>query len=266
MSFNKIIAVMIAALSLAACGTAPKFQERRAAVAPETFSLGASPVLQQTNHMTQHLNAEKTIVYTQPFGGGGVALGLLGPFGVAANIAMIETATKADTDKLFGKVMIDPVQSFRLLADIKRVDLAGAGVANKLTPYLYVAKTRETTVSVAVGVLLDTGVPVPSRYVFQLPQTYSVEQLAALDAAGTDNLQQSVDLGFERLLDFFVKDIGAGADAEPKIQFKSEFVSPRFDFELQGSVADKGREVTWVRTYGAVFGLQNSTFTSKPLR
>ncbi|MEY2685934.1 MAG: hypothetical protein RL375_132 [Pseudomonadota bacterium] len=269
MPFIKFLAVMTTALTLAACGTPPKFQERRPAAAPAgQLSLGSSPLVQQTNHMTQHLNAEKTIVYSQPFGGGGVALGLLGPFGVAANISMIESATKADTDKLFGKVRIDPVQSFRLLAEIKRIGLAASpgSTSQKLTPYLLVSKTKETTLSAAVALLLDTGGVAPAKYVLQLPETYSVEQLAAIDQAGTDALQRSVDRGFDQLLDFFVKDVGESSAAEPKVLVKSAFMSPRFEFELQGSVADRSNEITWIRTYGGVYGLQNSTFSSSPVK
>jgi hypothetical protein len=93
-----------------------------------------------------------------------------------------------------------------------------------------------------------------------------VERLSTIDQAGTESLQQGVDRGFEQLLEFFSKDTGAASAAEPKIQFKSAFISPRFEFDLQGSVAEKSDDVTWVRTYGGVYALQNSTFTSSPLR
>lgn len=267
MKFIKTMAVVVAALTLAACGTPPKFQERRVAAAEEKLSLGSSALLQRTDHMTQHLNAEKTIVYTQPFGGGGVALGLLGPLGVAANISMIESATKADIAKLYGKVKIDPVQSFRMVAQIRNIAVADAGsTAARITPYLYFVKNTETSVSVAVATLLETGPEAPAKYVLQLPQTYTVDQLAAIDQDGTEALHQSIDRGFDRLLEFFASDTGAASGVEPKVQVKSSFMAPRFEFELPGAVARQSDDITWIRTYGGVYGLQNGTFKSTPFR
>lgn len=261
--------VLAAAIGLSACGTAPKFQERRPTVAAgEKIALGSSPVVQQTNHMTQHLNAEKSIVYSQGFGGGGAGLGLLlGPLGVAANVAMIESNTKADTQKLFGKVPVDPVQSLNKAAKGRQLEFLPSTVApSNLTPYLHIVKTTETTLSIATALVYESGSKVPAKYVFQLPETYTVEQLSGLDAGGSTMLQNSVDVGFNRLLAFFIKDVGDKPAEEQQIQFKSSFVSPRFEFELMGAVAEKNDDVTWIRTVGAVYGLQKAAVSVSPAR
>lgn len=61
------------------------------------------------NHMMRPLNDTNTILYEQSFGGGGVGLGvLLGPLGVAANIAAIEGRTEKEAALLHDKVGINP--------------------------------------------------------------------------------------------------------------------------------------------------------------
>ncbi|MBY0469299.1 MAG: hypothetical protein K2Q07_10015 [Burkholderiaceae bacterium] len=261
MSLKKILATAFATLVIAGCGTPPKFQERRQSVADNKVTLGSSQLVQQTNHMTQHLNSEKTILYTQPYGGGGVGLGLLlGPIGVAANVAMIESATKADAQRLFGKILIDPIQSFTKSAKSAGIDLTGSSSIS-VTPYLYVAKVSESSINIGVALISEQGSQPPAKYMYQLPRTYTIEDLSSLDQTRQEELKFNVDSAFTRLAAFYLKDSGPSNAPESKIQFKSSFLAPRFEFVLQGTVAQKEDDVTWIRTFGGVYGLQSSTFS-----
>lgn len=211
--------------------------------------------------MIQHLNSEKTIIYTQPYGGGGVGLGLLlGPIGVAANIAMIESATKADAQKLSGKISINPVESFTKSAATSGIDLRGPSTTT-VTPYLYVTKVSESRLNIAAALVSEQSGQPPAKYMYQLPITYTVDDLASLDQTKREELRSNVDAAYKKLAAFYLRDSGPSDMPESKIQFKSSFLAPRFEFALQGTVAQKDDGITWIRTFGGVYGLQNSSFS-----
>lgn len=258
----KKISVLSMTLALVACVAPPKFQDTRQPNKNETFALGSSALLQPTNHTVRHINVEKNIIYTQTFGGGGLALGLLlGPAGTAANYAMINSATDADTHKLSNKIPVDPVKSFSNAARLHNFSLTDAtNPDSRITPYLYIVKTSESSLNIATGLIYEPSIGTASKYMLQLPGTYTVEELSSLSPEQASMLQSTVDSGFEQLLGFFSRE-GSESPLGQPIKYKSAFISPRFDFTLDGSVAAKDDHITWIRTYGGLYGLRNGTFS-----
>ena len=162
-AFSRALSVMAMAMLLAACAAPPKFL----AVQPKPaegagYVLARSPRLDETSHLVGHLDADKNIVYTQNFGGGGVGLGLLlGPLGVAANIGMIDSETKKDIASLYGRVDLKPAETFRRAALARGLPLAltAAPGAGRLTPYVLVTRIENDRVLIAAALLIEHGAP-----------------------------------------------------------------------------------------------------------
>lgn len=259
MHFKRFFSFATIALLLSACVSPPSYQQARHASPNDSFALGSSALLLHTDHMNSHLNSDRNILYTQMFGGGGAGVGVMfGPLGVAANIAMIRSVTSSDTQQLLGKLDIQPVQALQRAAAQKSLNLkpAGTGADQQLTPYLYLIKTSEHSVSIGAAVIHETGVNTPAKYMVQLPGSYSLGQLASLDAAGQADLQARVDRGFVQLLSYFASEGSSGFN-EQSTRFRSAFLSPRHDFEMQGTLVGREDGLTWIRTVGGVYGLQN---------
>jgi len=264
----RLILLALAATLLAGCAATP-LPNARTRAPSDTHGLAMADAVKQTNHTVQHLSDDKSIVYTQNFGGGGVALGLLGPFGVAANISMIESVTKADVAKLSGKVKIDPAALFRDAVPAEQLVLQPAGVAAivRLTPYLLIVKVDETTLSPAAGLFVEApgsdGKPWTTRYAFQLPGKHSIDTLASLDDKQLASLREDLRTAYKELTAFYLRDTQELSAREGKIVFKSAFVNPRFDFEMAGSLVEQPGAMTWLRTYNGVFALQKDGVSYK---
>ena len=186
---------------------------------------------------------------------------LLGPAGVLANQAMIESNTEADARKLAGKIAVDPVRSFSEAARSQGITLVESGAQAQVTPYLQVTKVTETSLNIAVALIHEPVAGSPSKYMLQLPGTYGVEELASMSPAQAEQLNASIDGGFQQLTMFFAKE-GPETAGGQRIKYKSAFMTPRMEFTLEGAVAAKDENVTWIRTYGGVFGLQNGSFST----
>ncbi|HVE52127.1 MAG TPA: hypothetical protein VNB23_01955 [Ramlibacter sp.] len=106
-AFARFAPFLVAGLLAACAAPQPRVMPARTAIdAP--YALERSPLLDQTSHTAMHLDRERRILYQQSLGGGGVGVGLLlGPLGVAANIAMIEANTKADVAKAGYRALLD---------------------------------------------------------------------------------------------------------------------------------------------------------------
>lgn len=263
MTSGRIACLGLVAWLLAACGSAPTLQSARpAAYAAAPAAIGQAAELQVTNHMVRHLNADKSVRYVQNQGGGGATLGvLLGPFGVAANIAAIGGVTDADVAQLGGKVKADPVASFRKVAAAQGYPLqvVANGAAMLMTPYLQVSKTNETTLHLTAGLVLEGqggSAPWTGRYQVQLPGDYTVASLAALDAAGQSAVESQLDAGFASLLQHLRSETAESIAGEPKITYESEYLSPRFGFEMAGSLVGTPGDMVWVRGVMGVQGVR----------
>jgi hypothetical protein len=268
MRLLRLLLLALTAAALAGCGTPPSMAVARVRAATDTHGLTVAEAIKRTDHTVQHLNSEKSIVYSQTFGGGGAGLGLLlGPIGVAANISMIESATKADAAKLLGKVKVDPVALFQEAAAAEQLALQPAGTTPtvRLTPYLLIIKVNETTLNPGAAVFAEAagtdGKPWVTKYVLQLPGSYSVDSLAALDDAQAGALRDDIRASYRRLVAFYNRDNAEASTREQKVIFKSAFVNPRFDFDMAGSLIEQSGSTVWLRTYSGVFALQSSSVT-----
>jgi len=263
----KLVLATVMVLVAAACAT-PQLQT---SVPPrsvgDAFSLGSSPLLEQTSHMQQHLDKEKRILYFQNYGGGGAAVGLLlGPFGVAANMSMIEKATAADVDQLRGKVAVDPLQLFTEQAKQARITLRETAPGRtKLVPYLYVTKTEGERLLVAAALLIEQEGPQKwvGKYMFQLPQTYSVSELSSLNENQREELIAATAEGYRALLSHLQAESAESIAKEQRLTFKSDFVFPRFDVEMIGSLIRRENDVVWVRTVGGVYAVRQKHVSVK---
>lgn len=266
----RLFLLALATATLAGCASPPPLPTARARAATDTHGLAVAEAVKRTDHTVKHLNDEQSIVYTQNFGGGGAGLGLLlGPIGVAANISMIDSATKADAAKLFGKVKVDAVALFQQVASSEQLALQTAGTTPtvRLTPYLLIVKVNETTLNPAAALFVEApgadGKPWTTKYVLQLPGSHSIDSLAALDEAQTTALRNEVKAGYQQLVAFYLRDNAALNAGEKKVIFKSAFVNPRFDFELPAALIEQPGTMTWLRTYSGVFALQAGSVSYK---
>jgi hypothetical protein len=267
MRLLKAIAPLALLTVLSACVSAPPIQQPIKFDSAASYELFRSPVLDQTNHTLQHLNQSKDILYYQTYGGGGVGLGLLGPLGVAANIKMIESNTMKDVALLKDKVPVAPSQVFSNAAAKAGISIqSNAGNNVRLNPYLLIEKTENNVIMLASAILVegaDAKSKTPYKYLIQLPLTYSVETLSALDAAKSQELETAVGNGFLALFSRMKDEASANPESEQKIKVTSEFLSPRFAFEMQGSLIEKDQDYTWVRLIGGVFGVKNTDISVK---
>lgn len=261
--------VVAMALTLTGCNSSPVLQSSQPFAGTEhSYSLSRSPLLDQTNSSMAHLDSDKNIVYSQLFGGGGVGLGLLlGPLGVAANVAMINAQTESDTALLKDKLHIKPLQNFLSSAQgkaLKLVDNPGSTGA-KISPYLYVSRADGEQMLLAAALLIEQGEGKSQwtgKYMYQLPKKYAKSELATLDEAQQQQLDSDLTAGFDVLLDYITHEQPPAA--ERSITFKSAFLNPRFDFDMTGALISQNDELTWVRTYSGVYALRKSNFTLRP--
>jgi hypothetical protein len=261
----------LSAWVLAGCASPPVLQ----AAKPERpttvqYSVAQSQQLKQTNHLTQHVNAEKNIVYFQNQGGGGVGLGLLlGPLGVAANMSMIESVTKADAAQIQDKIHVNPEAVFQQAAQATGFSLSAPGSASdaQITPYLFITKTDDASLHLASCVIVESKAGEKSwtgRYLYQLPSQHSLASLAAMDTSKTDSLRAEAVEGFGKLLQHISAETAASTVKEPKITFKSGFLTPRFVFEQAGSLINVQDNMVWVRGVSGVYAVQKAQITYAP--
>jgi hypothetical protein len=267
-AFRYFALSVFALVLVASCATPPPAQPPLPVSKPGgSFYLGRVKALDVTDHMTQHVDRNRNILYFQNFGGGGAGLGLLlGPVGVAANMAMIESATKQEAEQLRDKIAIDPPAVFSAAA--KRagtaVQTSPSTDAPPASPYLYVAKTDPETLVIAAGLLVESGdpsVPWARKYILQLPGSYTLLALSALDQQGASRLARELEDGYVALLRRLPAESADSIEKEPPVKIKSALITPRFEYELLGRLAAEDADVVWVRLPMGLFGIRRSHVT-----
>jgi hypothetical protein len=253
---------------VAGCATPPPVQPPLPISKPgASFYLGRVKALDVTDHMTQHVDRSRNILYFQNFGGGGAGLGvLLGPIGVAANMSMIESNTKQDVERLRDKIAIDPPAVFSAAALRSGTAVRPLATADvpPASPYLYVAKTDPETLVMAAGLAVesaDAAAPWTRKYMLQLPGTYTLDALVALDQQGASRISRELEDAYVTLLRILPGESTDSIEKEPAVKFKSAFITPRFEFELLGKLAAADAEVVWVRLPTGLFGVRRSHIT-----
>lgn len=227
----------------------------------KSYALSKSEMVETTNHMTQHLNAEKSIVYFQNQGGGGVGLGLLlGPIGVAANMKMIEGITQSDAIKLKEKISINPALAFKKATEDAHFQVASIAEKEdiRVTPYVLVSKYNEDDLGMSSVVIFE-GTNETSKwrssYRHQLPGKYKIDELATLDSKKITDIQNQITISYESLLKHIKSELNENIEKEKKIIFKSPYLSPRFEFDMAGSLIKEDEGHVWIRTMGGVFSV-----------
>lgn len=255
-------------LILVRCASTPQLQKPLAAPKSNSVELFRSPILDQTAHTLQYLNKDKDILYYQTYGGGGAGLGLLaGPFGVAANIKMIESSTMKDVGIMNNKIATDIKQLFINAVSSSGMDMFnGDGlVGYKLNPYLLVEKTEGGQLMFASVILMDVGERFPNKYLIQLPVKYTADQVASLTEVQQSELNSSILTGYQILLARIKKESSSDPLLEKKVAVKSEFLTPRFNFEMQGSLIEEQADMVWIRIVGGVCGVYKDDISYKLL-
>jgi len=283
MRFKLTALTGVCALALGGCVSAPGNQGPIATQrANGDLALARTAALDQTNHMSKHLDANKNVVYFQNFGGGGAAAGLLlGPLGVAANIKAIDSTTNKDVEVLQGKIGSDPVRAFKSA-------VARSGVvfheqpnatASRTTPYMYVVKTYDEPESLAMAAALIVespsdkpkqrkGAPLEPqwryKYMYQLPGKYTPDSVAAFDDSANTKLEAELEAGYAAILAMMARDTAESAAKEQKVKFKSTFLVPRFDFEQIGNLIAEEGDIVWIRNPTGVYGIRRESYQPVP--
>ena len=267
------LGALLAVASLAGCGTPPTYKLRPVTgQSPGTFSLAHSKAVEDERHGTRHLDAAKSIVYSQNFGGGGAALGLLlGPLGVAANISMIDSNTEADAVRLRGKLTLAPRELFLAAATqqgLEVVDDAATGVPGRTlaTPYLFVSKTDNDRLLTAAAVRLEYGQGADQWsgvYMYQLPSSYQLDDLARLTPEMQARLGTEAAQGFSALAAFIAKeapqqDGQAKGGTEKAFSYQSDLLTPRIEIEMNGRFIARSGDLIWFRSFGGVYAVRTS--------
>lgn len=267
----RLMIASCAALLLSACASTPPTFQRLAPAAAgmNGYALHRSSQLDYNDHTIRHLDKEKNILYKQTSGGGGVGLGLLlGPIGVIANIKMIESRTAEDVALLHEKLDLAPRTLFSEAVVNNGLALTDSAAASRATPYFLIAKIEDDKLVVSSAVIVEQqngdaywrGV-----YIYQIPQTYTVAELAKLDAVGMRSLQASGAIGFDALVKHIAAEKQENYDKEEQIVFRSRMLSI-MDTDLIGTlIADEG-DLVWVRTLGSVVALRKANMTYTPIK
>jgi len=260
-NLKAVIGTVFLSLLATACAT-PQYQQVPKVDYAVSHELGKSELLQATDHMTRLLDDRQSILYFQNFGGGGAAVGvMLGPFGVAANMKMIESVTDEDAAMLKGKIIIDPVEIFFRQSGALAILNQGAatGKAAIVSPYLYVSKTEDEQLLVGCALLVDyrpTGTEWRGKYMYQLPLKYAKAEVAkGLSEEQRATLVREVTAGFQSLAKLYVADRKGELGAGTEVKFKSDFVSPRFNFDLIGLQLPAMEGRFNVRTFAGMYSL-----------
>jgi hypothetical protein len=260
----KTLSVVAIAAILSACASAPMMQTLQPNGANAAYALSRAPALEASSHLDRLVDTDKSILYHQTFGGGGVALGLLGGLGVVANMAMIDSNTKADAAQLNDRIHVQPRALFADVARKEGLTLNDTVAGSKLTPYLYIVKLEGNKVLLAAAALVEQDGAAgkwQGKYMYQLPQAYSFDELKDLGDARTGELQTAVASGYAKIITQFRAENAERLAQEPQVRFKSDFMQQRSTYDMAATLAGEEGDVVWLRTSGGVYGLRKANVT-----
>lgn len=269
------LCAFLAIASLTGCGAPPTYKNRPVSGAsPGTFALAHAKAVEEPRHAMRHLDEARSVVYTQSAGGGGVAVGLLfGPLGAAANAGMIDNRTELDAQRLKGKLTLEPRQLFLDAAIRQGLDVASAGAAGQTgaTPYLHISKASNERLLTAVAVRLEQGTGADQwtgLYLYQLPLSYSLDDLARPTEEIQRQLSTEAARGFSELAAFMAKEgqpkDGPGKTApEKEFTYVSDLLTPRFEIQMRGRFIARSEDLVWFRTFDGIYAVRASNIKIK---
>lgn len=268
MRYSFGVAVLALAL-LVGCASGPP--RVHPPVPSEAKAKGVSAVrsaaLDHTDHMVVHLDDAREVVYVQHFGNSVVVGALFGVLGVMVNIAATNAVTEADQAKLKGRIQVSPSQALRDAAeevgfplDTKQTE---GGV--NFSPYLHVVKLSDGKVLLASALVVEAPTPgalLPqARYFYQLPLRYTVDDLTVATPAAVAEIGKQLQKGYVELIRFYKSDKSEALVGEKMVKYKSDFLSPRFDFEQAGKIAGEDAERIWIRNVFGIAAVLRSNLT-----
>lgn len=263
------VCALLAMAGLTACVAPPSYRNRPvAADAPSTFVLAHAAIVEEPRHATRHLDEAKTIVYAQTQGGSLTAGLVFGALGALANMGMVDSQTGLDAARMKGKLRLEPRQLFLDAAIRQGLELADVGgpAHTGATPYLSISKSPSGRLLAAAAVQLEQGSGAErwsGLYMYQLPSTYSLDDLARPSEDLQRKLAAETAQGFDELAAFIAREEAGRKDASAKAPPEREFV---FSTELLGGAEHSmparliasSQELVWCRTFEGVFALRRS--------
>lgn len=259
------LASLLAGL-LSACATPPPPRGLPLKLTLESpYTVARSGVLDVTSNVLMHADAKRQVMYQQSNGGGGAAVGLLlGPLGVMANASMIEAVTKADVARLKDRLGLDPEELFREIAGPLPVSSPVDPSKLRVTPYILVKKTRADRLLVSSALLIEKQQGAEQwsgRLMYQLPQSYTLDELASLDATGLQRLQNDARDGFRQLFQHASREGQGRLPPARPVKFRSEFFDAAFDMEYAGDLLQDAADILWIRTAGSVYAVRKANIS-----
>ncbi|PAJ71730.1 hypothetical protein CJF42_25155 [Pseudoalteromonas sp. NBT06-2] len=269
-SNTKVLIACLIASVLSGCASVKYQSSPPVTTNKATHEVGYSELLNQTNHTLMHLNENKDIFYQQNFGGGGVGVGLLlGPIGVAANIAAIKSNTEEDVEALKGKITIDPKDIFKKASEKGGLELSiNTSNSISVSPYIYVSKTDDEQLLLGSAMIVETAAGQKEnwigKYMYQTPVKVSKESISdGVDDVEFKLFEKSLSKGFEELIALYMEDRKGALTTQNPITFVSDFVSPRFKVEMVGDLVPSKDARVNIRTVGAVYSLPENAVEVK---
>lgn len=224
----------------------------------------------QANLALRPLNQGGDILYTQNFGGGGIGVGLLlGPIGALANGAAIESNTDDDVELLKEKLNFNSSEILKKSIDKHSVELAVDGDASiELSPYIYVSKTDNEQLLFASAIIVENKMDKDNywsgKYMYQTKVKMAKADIAdGVSAEEFIALKTELEKGFDELIRLYKEDSKGSLKMEKELTFISDFVSPRFNFEMVGDLVPSDTDRVNIRTVGAVYSLPRDSVTLK---
>lgn len=264
------VCALLALAGLTACVAPPSYRNRPvAADAPSAFVLAHAAIVEEPRHATRHLDDAKTIVYTQAQGGSLTAGLVFGALGALANMGMIDSQTGLDAARMKGKLRLEPRQLFLDAAIRQGLELAdvGGAVRTGATPYLSISKSPSGRLLAAAAVQLEQGSGADrwsGLYMYQLPSSYSLDELARPSEDLQRKLASETAQGFGELAAFLAreegrKDASAKAPPEREFVFSTELLTPGGGYPMPARLIASSQDVVWCRTFDGVFALRRSS-------
>jgi hypothetical protein len=272
-STGLVLAVLTAVASVAHA-RGPKVMPSPQLAADEKQIVAALlPTEANGTHMIRPLNADNTIIYEQNFGGGGAGVGvLLGPLGVAANIAAIKGRTEKESAELFGKLSLEVLPVATAALEAQGLALADPADASRalIKPAVHLTSIDGDNVQCSVSLFVDhnpAGRKWTGRYVYQLPPTFARSAIVAgLPEAELEQLRQQVAAGFGEVARLYAADARGELKHDKQVKFWSDYLSMRFDYPFIGMEIPGEADRLLVRMPMAVFSLVRDQvrFTKAP--
>lgn len=267
---KKFIPLAILSMLMTGCATVQYQSAPPLTTNLVTHEVAKSNLLTQTNHTLMHLNQSGDILYQQNFGGGGAGVGiLLGPIGVMANIAAIESNTEEDVEILKDKLAFNPSEILIKSTGKYQIEVANGNADSiKLSPYIYVSKTENEQLLFASALIVETEPGKKSnwlgKYMYQTPLKMAKSDLAdGLDEKEYSLLKSELEKGFDELVRLYSEDRKGNLKTEKALTFISDFVSPRFNIEMVGDLIPSDANRVNIRTVGGVYSLPKDSVEVK---